>query len=119
MVSKRKNSSKFRESFTKTVTRLVPNLFRLYFKRSARILSNLQAVIHALLLVKAANWVVLLPGAAHISRICASSFGFKIKGGSIDDKLCKYIVPFSYNFVFVISYEPLIIIALGISLTAE
>ena len=62
IVSKRKNSSKFRESFTKTVTRLAPNLFRLYFKRSARILSNSQAVMQALLLVRAANWVVLLIG---------------------------------------------------------
>jgi len=80
-----------------------PCFSMLYFNFSALILFNSQAVILALLLTIAAICVVFPPGAAAISKISVFSCGFKIRGGNIDDKLCKYISPFWYMSNFCIS----------------
>ena len=89
-------SSSLRASFTITYTPETPCLSILYFNLSARIAFISHAVIYALLFEIAAICVVLLPGAAAISKIFSFSCGSRIIGGNIEERLCKYISPFSY-----------------------
>ena len=57
--------------------------------------SGYRDVSFALLFEIAAICVVFPPGAAVISNISVFSLGSIITGGNIEDKLCKYISPFS------------------------
>ena len=94
ILSKEKKLSKFLASVSITLTLFAPCLLMLYFNLSALILFFSQAVMNDLLFESASISVVFPPGAAVISKIFSFSCGFKIIGGIIEDKLCKYINPF-------------------------
>ena len=70
-------------------THVAPCLSTLYFSLSALILFFSQAVMCALLLVRAAICVVFSAGAAAMSIKSVPSYCSSFYGGNIDDKLCK------------------------------
>ncbi len=86
--SKRKKSSSLRASTCITLTPPAPWRSRLKRSFSARGMCISQAVMWALPPESAAIWVVLPPGAAHMSSTSAPGRGARASAGSMEERLC-------------------------------